>query len=123
VRAAAATALGRLNDTRAVQALLSATQDPQQSVRDAASEALNGMGMAAVMVVVASVMRDAVREQLAATGEAGDAPKQVASGIVDSTLPAPEAATGSTPPPTAAHPPTWAQEVLGRLLRRTGGQQ
>jgi HEAT repeat protein len=123
VRAAAATALGRLNDTRAVQALLSATQDPQQDVRDAASEALNGMGMAAVMVVVASVMRDAVREQLAASGDAGDAPKQVASGVVDNTLPAPEAATPSAPPPAGGHPPTWAQEVLGRLLRRAGGQQ
>ena len=122
VRAAAATALGRLNDTRAVQALLSATQDPQQSVRDAASEALNGMGMAAVMVVVASVMRDAVREQLSAAGDVGDAPKQVASGVVDSTLPAPEAASSSAVPPPA-HPPTWAQEVLGRLLRRAGGQQ
>jgi len=123
VRAAAATALGRLNDTRAVQALLSATQDPQQDVRDAASEALNGMGMAAVMVVVASVMRDAVREQLAASGDPGDAPKQVASGVVDNTLPAPDAATPSATPPPGGHPPTWAQEVLGRLLRRTGGQQ
>jgi HEAT repeat protein len=123
VRAAAATALGRLNDTRAVQALLSATQDPQQSVRDAASEALNGMGMAAVMVVVASVMRDAVREQLAAAGDAGGDVKQVASGVVDNTLPAPEAASGPTTPPPAGHPPTWAQEVLGRLLRRAGGQQ
>ena len=122
VRAAAATALGRLNDTRAVQALLSSTQDPEQSVRDAASEALNGMGMAAVMVVVASVMRDAVREQLAAaTAEGGEAPKQVASGVVDSTLPPPPNGPAASAPPSA-HPPTWAQEVLGRLRRRTGGQ-
>ena len=75
------------------------------------------------MVVVASVMRDAVREQLAAAGDAGDAPQQVASGVVDNTLPAPEAASSSAPPPPAGHPPTWAQEVLGRLLRRAGGQQ
>ena len=121
VRAAAATALGRLNDTRAVQALLSSTQDPEQDVRDAASEALNGMGMAAVMVVVASVMRDAVREQLAAATDTGDEPKQVASGVVDNTLPAPEGSPAATSPP-GAPPPTWAQEVLSRLRRRTGGQ-
>jgi hypothetical protein len=62
-----------------------------------------------------------VREQLAAAApEAGDAPKQVASGVVESTLPPPGGPAASAPP--SAHPPTWAQEVLGRLLRRTGGQ-
>jgi len=119
-RAAAATALGRLNDTRAVQALLTATQDPEQEVRDAASEALNAMGMAAVIVVVASVMQDAVREQLAAiAGDASDPSRQVSPGAENS-LPAAE-----TPAPPvdaqAEHPPTWAQEVLGRLLKRAGG--
>jgi len=120
VRAAAATALGRLNDTRAAQALLAATQDPEQVVRDAASEALNAMGMAAVIVVVAGVMQDAVREQLAAAAsDIADSSPQV-SPAGENSLPAAE-----TPPPAvdaqAAHPPTWAQEVLGRLLKRAGG--
>ena len=61
-RSAAATALGQLNDTRAVQALTAATQDPSHVVRAAASDALNTMGVAAVIVGVATVMRDVVRE-------------------------------------------------------------
>ena len=64
IRAEAASALGYLNDTRAVQALIGATQDPDHDVRDSASEALNTMGVAAVIIGVASVMREAVREQL-----------------------------------------------------------
>jgi HEAT repeat protein len=119
VRAASAAALGRLNDTRAVQALLSATQDGDQDVRDAASDALNSMGMAAVIVVVAGVMRDAVHEQLAAGG-ATEKPKEVASGAVENTLPPPKQRGARTPP--ASPPPTWTQEVLGRLFRRAGGQ-
>ena len=118
-RAAAATALGRLNDTRAVQALLAATQDPEQAVRDSASEALNTMGMAAVIIVVAGVMQDAVREQLAAVAsDTADSSRQVRAGD-DNSLPAAGAPPAAEAP--AAHPPTWAQEVLGRLLKRAGG--
>jgi HEAT repeat protein len=120
VRSSAATALGRLNDTRAVQALVASTQDPEQEVRDAASDALNGMGMAAVIVVVANVMRDAVREQLDRGEEEADVPKQVGAGATDNTLPP---ASLATPPATQpAPPPTWTQEVLGRLFRRAGGR-
>jgi len=120
VRAAAATALGRLNDTRAVQSLVASTQDPEQDVRDAASDALNRMGMAAVIVVVANVMRDAVREQLGSGEGAADAEKQVGSGATENSLQPP----GLSPPSATdpARPPTWTQEVLGRLLRRAGGQ-
>ena len=91
-------------------------------MRDAASDALNGMGMAAVIVVVASVMRDAVREQLgsgedeARCGEAGRCRR-------DGEQPAAAAACRlRRREPTPAPPPTWTQEVLGRLLRRAGGQ-
>jgi HEAT repeat protein len=119
VRAAAASALGRLNDTRAAQALLVATQDGEQEVRDRASEALNSMGMAAVIVVVAGVMRDAVREQLA---EAGDESGRVTPAAVEHSLPAPDTTPTPGSPPPAGRPPTWTQEVLGRLLRRAGGQ-
>jgi HEAT repeat protein len=111
-RAAAAKALGQLNDTRAVQALTAATQDPSHVVRAAASEALNTMGVAAVIVGVATVMRETLRE----LGE-GDA----APAAVPETLPA---SVASTLPPVEAPPqarPTWAQEALARLLKRTGG--
>ena len=110
-RSAAAAALGHLNDTRAVQVLTAATQDPAQVVRAAASEALNGMGVAAVIVGVASVMRQTMRE-LQAGGGSDDA-KDELSPSFDTALPPPDA--------PAASPPTWAQEALARLLKRTGG--
>lgn len=55
-RRSAALAVGALNHTRAVPELLMATQDSEQSVRDAASAALNRMGMSAVIVGVASLV-------------------------------------------------------------------
>jgi HEAT repeat protein len=112
MRAAAATALGRVNDTRAVQALIGATQDPEHVVRDAASSALDGMGVAAVIVGVSSVMRETIRDQLGAGDGAADAlPER-----------SPEPSAAGLPAPGAAEPPPrWAQEVLGRLLRRSGG--
>jgi HEAT repeat protein len=123
VRAAAAAALGRLNDTRAVEALLAATQDPEQTVRDSASEALNGMGMAAVMVVVAGVMRDAIREQLASAEPSGPVAQQLPAAAPPAAAPQASPPAQEAPPPPAAHPPTWTQEVLGRLLKRAGGQR
>lgn len=111
-RAAAARALGQLNDTRAVQALTAATQDPSHVVRAAASDALNRMGVAAVIVGVATVMRETLREL--GTGEA-------ATPAVSEPLSQPAA---STLPPGEARPqaqPTWAQEALARLLKRAGG--
>ena len=121
LRAAAAAALGKLNDTRAVQALLAATQDPEQEVRDAASEALNGMGMAAVIVVVAGVMQDAVREQLAAAAADTTDPARQVAAAGENDVPAAAATPTPAPAAPAAPPPTWAQEVLGRLLKRAGG--
>ena len=129
-RGEAATALGCLNDTRAVHALLGATQDPDHTVRDRASEALNTMGVAAVIVAVASVMREAVREQLSGGPEAAGSSQPLSPGTGEplppgSGEPAPpssgdnSAAGADEPPPP---PPTWAQEVLGRLIRRAGGQ-
>jgi HEAT repeat protein len=119
VRSEAASSLGDLNDTRAVQFLMSATQDPDAEVRDRAAEALNTMGVAAVIAGVASVMRETIREQIAAAVE-GDpnALEGVASAAVDKSLPAPEEPLDATP----GHPPTWTQEVLARLLKRVGGQ-
>jgi HEAT repeat protein len=113
-RSEAATALGHLNDTRAVQALIGATQDSEQTVRDAASEALNAMGMAAVIIGVASVLRETVREQLAAAADSGVVAQPLPAGTEDNAPPAPDE---PVPPP-----PTWTQEVLTRLLRRAGGQ-
>ena len=110
-RAAAAAALGHLNDTRAVQVLTAATQDPAQVVRAAASEALNGMGVAAVIVGVASVMRQTLRE-LGAGGGPDDAENEL-SPAFETALPPADTSAPSTP--------TWAQEALARLLKRTGG--
>jgi HEAT repeat protein len=118
VRSEGATALGRLNDTRAVQPLLSATQDPDQTVRDCATEALDSMGAAAVIVGVASVLRETVREQLAAGEPDGTPPELPSAAPVAPDSAAPEAA-----PAVAGHPPTWAQGALGRFLRRAGGQR
>jgi len=57
MRRSAASAAGALNHTLAVPALLAATQDAEQPVRDAASAALNRMGMAAVIAGLAEIVR------------------------------------------------------------------
>jgi HEAT repeat protein len=56
MRSSAALAAGALNHTLAVPALLNATRDDEQSVRDAASDALNRMGMAAVIAGLAEIV-------------------------------------------------------------------
>jgi HEAT repeat protein len=56
MREAAAVAARMLNHTRAVPALLTATQDDEQAVRDAASAALDRMGTAAVIAGLAAVV-------------------------------------------------------------------
>src|SRR5438067_1202994 len=61
VRASAATAAGKLNHTQAVPALLSATQDQEQAVRDAASQALDRMGTAAVIAGLAALTSPGVQ--------------------------------------------------------------
>ena len=114
-RGAAATALGQLGDTRGVNALIAATQDPDHTVRASALESLNTMGVAAVIVGVASAVRETVAQQLEAgsTGAPTEAPSdQLSPGIQNSLPPA-------TVEPQVAQ--TWAQEALGRLLKRMGG--
>ncbi|MEA2474916.1 MAG: hypothetical protein QOE06_2831 [Thermoleophilaceae bacterium] len=72
MRRSAAGAAGALNHTRAVPALLTATQDDEQPVRDAASDALNRMGMAAVIAGLAEIVgREAGANALR---HAGDTP-------------------------------------------------
>ena len=110
-RGAAATALGQLGDTRSVNALIAATQDPDHTVRNSALQALNNMGVAAVIVGVASAVREAVSQQLEA-GPAADASEQLSPGMQNSLPPA------EVDPQVAQ---TWAQEALGRLLKRMGG--
>lgn len=56
MREASANAARALNHTRAVPALLTATQDDEQAVRDAASAALDRMGTAAVIAGLAAVV-------------------------------------------------------------------
>jgi HEAT repeat protein len=110
-RSAAATALGQLGDTRSVNALIAATQDPDHSVRASALQGLNAMGVAAVIVGVASAVRETVSQQLEA-GAPAPSTEQLAPGI------------GNSLPPAEVEPQvaqTWAQEALGRLLKRMGG--
>jgi HEAT repeat protein len=73
MRCAAAVAAGALNHTRAVPALLRATQDTEQSVRDAGSAALNRMGMAAVIAGLAEIVRgEAAAQVLPHVAQAGE---------------------------------------------------
>ena len=69
MREASANAARTLNHTRAVPALLTATQDDEQAVRDAASAALDRMGTAAVIAGLAAVVSS---RDLLATGGQGD---------------------------------------------------
>ena len=108
-RGAAATALGQLGDTRSVNALIAATQDPDHNVRASALQALNTMGVAAVIVGVASVVRETLTEQLEA-GVGAEVPEQLTPGMAN-----------SLPPAESQVAQTWAQEALGRLLKRMGG--
>lgn len=57
IRWSAARAAGTLNHTGVVPALLGATQDEHQTVRDAASAALDRMGTAAVLAGLATLMQ------------------------------------------------------------------
>jgi HEAT repeat protein len=107
LRVAAAQALGGLTDTRAVPALLHATQAPEQAVRVAASEALNAGGIAAVIVGVATIIHEASREQIEAPAGDAAALERPAAPVSPEQIEA-----------QIAHPPTWAQGVLGRLRKR-----
>jgi len=63
------------------------------------------------------VLRETVREQLAAAGDSGVPAQPLLAGTEDN-APPPAPDESSPPPP----PSTWTQEVLTRLLRRAGGQ-
>jgi HEAT repeat protein len=85
MRRAAAAAAGALNHTRAVPALLTATQDAEQPVRDAASAALNRMGMAAVIAGLAQIVgHDSTAQILPRLG----GPQEVGAGNGERVLPA-----------------------------------
>ena len=88
VRLAAVKALGQLKHTRAVEPLLYASRDPDFSVREAADAALDAMGVAAVVVGLAAL----VRPMLPGSHEAGA-----------------DAENGD-------HALPWAQRVIGRLI-------
>jgi HEAT repeat protein len=88
VRLAAARSLGKLKDTRAVEPLLYASGDQEFEVREAADSALDGMGVAAVVVGLAAL----VRPMLPGTLEGKET-----SEPMEEALP-------------------WAERVIGRLL-------
>jgi HEAT repeat protein len=64
VRLAAAVAAGALNHTVTVGALVAATQDPEQPIRNAASAALDRMGTAAVIAAMAALSKPGSNAQL-----------------------------------------------------------
>lgn len=64
MRRSAAVAAGNLNHTRTVLGLVSATQDPELRVRNAASASLNKMGTAAVIAAMATFMQLGMQDQL-----------------------------------------------------------
>jgi HEAT repeat protein len=77
-----------LKDTRAVEPLLYASSDSEYSVREAADSALDGMGVAAVVVGLAALVRPMLP---------GAAAVEDSEGPADEALP-------------------WAERVIGRLL-------
>ena len=95
MRRSAAAAAGALNHTLAVPALLTATQDAEQSVRDAASAALNRMGMAAVIAGLAEI----VRTEIEPAGAAHVLPAEVISATREALAPG-----GPAPKPPAPRP-------------------
>ena len=85
---------------------------PTTTVRDSALQALNNMGVAAVIVGVASVVRETLTEQLQA-GPRADVPRAAF---------ARDRRTACRRPRSSLQvAQTWAQEALGRLLKRMGG--
>jgi hypothetical protein len=68
VRAGCAGALGELRDPAAVEALILASRDPEHRVRAQAGWALDRLGMVALVVGVATMIRPMIREAV----EAGD---------------------------------------------------
>lgn len=135
MREAAAEAARALNHTRAVPALLTATQDDEQAVRDAASAALDRMGTAAVIAGLAAVvsargllpvqgaeLQGIVGEEL---GEADGGRALEEAEADEPATPSPEsgpAASGGTPParPAPAYPPAGGRRRGGLIDRLFG---
>lgn len=107
MRQAAASAAGGLNHTLAVPALLTATQDAEQAVRDAASDALNAMGMAAIIAGLAEIVKTQTARALPPQPPPG-------AGAQQATAEGPEPAAQIPPPP--APPPTRSGGLVERLL-------
>ena len=66
VRATSASALGELRDPAAVDALMRATRDPDYQVRSHAGWALDRIGMVAIVVGVAALVRPMIHETVTA---------------------------------------------------------
>ena len=123
VREAAATAAEALNHTGAVPALLAATQDAEQPVRDAASAALNRMGTAAVIAGLAALAR---LDGVAATS--GEVLTSRFAEVLTATVPAalsPGSSEAQTSPlprqPTEGGPAVTPRDGVAAGRRRSGG--
>ena len=68
VRAECARALGELRDPAAVEALIHASRDPEHRVRAQAGWALDRLGMVALVVGVATMIRPMVHEAISGVG-------------------------------------------------------
>jgi HEAT repeat protein len=121
MRRSAALAAGALKHTQTVPELLGLTQDPEQSVRDAASTALNQIGMAAVIVGLASLMEPVQ------PGRDGDGAAAAAEAPGDGAQLPPEPPPPPPPPPepaaaAQAPPPAAWRPRRGGLLERLLGR-
>ena len=128
MREAAAHAAHALNHTRAVPALLNATQDDVQAVRNAATAALDRMGTAAVIAGLAAVV-DAQAAQLASGADGPATPEVLRTKVAQALEEAPQAPQDapSEPEPTSDEPPpsrpttTSVPSAPSAYPRRRGG--
>jgi hypothetical protein len=109
MRRSAAVAAGSLNHTGTVPALLGAMQDPERSVRDAAGEALNRMGTAAMIVGIVTVLGGGSDQQV--VEQAGEAQLADATEPHGEVVPQPP---GSTSPPGRQRTGGIVDRLFGR---------
>ena len=136
MREAAAHSARALNHTRAVPALLGATQDDVQAVRDAATAALDRMGTAAVIAGLAAVV-DAQAAQLAGGADGPAAPEVLRTKVAQALEEAPAASQASqekspqerseaphAPPasPTTRIPTAYTPRRRGGIIERIFGR-
>jgi HEAT repeat protein len=117
VRAHSAAALGELRDPAAVEPLIRATRDPDHRVRAEAGSALDCLGMVALVVGVATLVRPTLPEAVpgvesrpAIPEQAADAPTEATNGSAPH-QPS-EAGNGSAP----GQPTESAVDLLGPLF-------